>query len=74
VCALTPPRWVGQGGAMGMGTRRACEYSTEIRFKTSQAHGLLLPFSFAMSPRLIRFDRDRPSRLRDAVTLGGSFL
>jgi hypothetical protein len=27
-----------------------------------------------MSPCLIRFDRDIPSRLRDVVTLGGSFL
>jgi hypothetical protein len=27
-----------------------------------------------MSPCLIRFDRDRPSRLRDFVTLGRSFL
>jgi hypothetical protein len=29
---------------------------------------------FAMSPCLIRIDRDRHSQLRDAVTLGGSSL
>jgi hypothetical protein len=33
-----------------------------------------LPFIFATSLCLICFDRDRPSRLRDAVTLGRSSL
>jgi hypothetical protein len=59
---------------MGAGARRAREYSAEIRLKASQTRGLLLPFIFAMSPYLIRFDRDRASQLRDAVTLGMSFL
>jgi hypothetical protein len=59
---------------MGAGARHAREYSAEIRLKASQTRGLLLPFIFAMSPYLIRFDRDRASQLRDAVTLGMSFL
>jgi hypothetical protein len=63
-----------QGEAMCVGARRAREYSTKIRPKVSQAHSLILPFIFATSPCLIRFNRDRPSRLRDAVTLGGSSL
>jgi hypothetical protein len=40
----------------------------------SQTRDLLLPFIFAMGPCLIRFDRDRHSRLRDDVTLGGSSI
>jgi hypothetical protein len=38
--------------------------------------GLRVPFAvyFATSPCLICFDRDRPSRLRDAVTVGKSSL
>jgi hypothetical protein len=42
--------------------------------RRSAASFCLLPFSFAMSPCLISFDRDRASRLRDAVTLGMSSL
>jgi hypothetical protein len=63
-----------RGEVMGAGARRAREYSAEIRLKASQTRGLLLPFIFATSPYLIRFDRDRASQLRDAVTLGMSFL
>jgi hypothetical protein len=40
----------------------------------TQARDLLLPFIFVTSPCLIRFDRDRANRLRDAVTLGRSSL
>jgi hypothetical protein len=42
--------------------------------KASQIHGFLYPFIFATSLCLIHFDRDRPSRLRNAVTLGRSPL
>jgi hypothetical protein len=42
--------------------------------KAAQVHGFLLPFIFAMSLCQICFDKDRPSRLWDAVTLGGSSL
>jgi hypothetical protein len=40
----------------------------------SQVHNLILPFIFATSLCLIRFDRDRPRWLWDAVTLGGSSI
>jgi hypothetical protein len=77
--SLASPHWAEWGVAwhgeeMGTGARRVREKSAEIRPKASQVHDLLLPFIFAMSPCLIRFDRDRPNQLRDAVTLGGSFL
>jgi hypothetical protein len=45
-----------------------------VAWRWAWAHDLLLLFIFAMSPCIIRFDIDRPSRLRDAVTLGGSSL
>jgi hypothetical protein len=56
--------------AMGTGARRACEWSTDIWPKVSQVRSLLLSFIFATSLCLICFNRDRPSRLRDVVTLG----
>jgi hypothetical protein len=70
---LVGPGWgvARRGDAMGAGARRAHELSTKIRPKASQARGLLLPFIFATSPCLIRFDRDRPSRflyIRAAAT------
>jgi hypothetical protein len=73
------PRLAGSGRewcgvAMGTGARHVCEWSTEIRPKALQVRGFVLPFIFAMSLCLIRFDRDRPSQLRDAVTLNGSSL
>jgi hypothetical protein len=63
-----------RGEAMGMDARRVHEYFTKIWPKASQVYSFLLPFIFATSPCLIRFDRDRPSRLRDFATLGGSSL
>jgi hypothetical protein len=47
-----------------MGARRACKWSIQIRSKTSQVCDFL--FYFTMSSCLIRFDRDRSIRLRDA--------
>jgi hypothetical protein len=46
----------------------------EQREKHTQVRGFLLLFIFAPSLYLIRFDRDRPSRLCDAITLGRSSL
>jgi hypothetical protein len=63
-----------RGEAMGIGARRAREWSAKIWPKASQVCGFLLSFIFAMSPCLIRFDRDKTTRLRDVVTLGGSSL
>jgi hypothetical protein len=60
-------------GRSGAGRGVARQWA-KIRPKASQVHDLLLPFIFAMSLCLICFDRDRPSWLRDAVTLGRSFL
>jgi hypothetical protein len=59
---------------MGAGTRRVCQWSVEIRPKASQVHGFLLTFIFPTSPYLIGLNSDRPSRLRDVVTLGESSL
>jgi hypothetical protein len=39
-----------------------------------QTHGLLLSFIFATSQRLIRFDRDKLSRLQNAIILEGYSL
>jgi hypothetical protein len=58
----------GRGEPMGTGARRARESSAEIRPKASHVCSLLLLFIFATSPCLIRFDRDKPSQLRDTVT------
>jgi hypothetical protein len=76
-CSLASPRRPGRAGrgeAMGADTRRAREWSIEIWPNASQVRGFLLSFIFAMSPCLICFNRDRPSRLRDIVTLGRSSL
>jgi hypothetical protein len=78
-CLLASPGGAGQGGAwrgeaMGMDARCVHEYFTKIWPKASQVYSFLLPLIFATSPCLIRFDRDRPSRLRDFATLGGSSL
>jgi hypothetical protein len=67
-CSLASPGGVGRGDGHGR------TQSVKIRPKASQARNLLLPFIFAMTPCIIHFDRDRPSRLRDAVTLGESSL
>jgi hypothetical protein len=57
------PGRAGRGEAMGADTRRAREWSIEIWPNASQVRGFLLSFIFAMSPCLICFNRDRPSRL-----------
>jgi hypothetical protein len=65
---------VGRDEAMGVGAWHAREWSVEIQPKVLQGRDFLLPFLFALSPCLIRFDRDRPSRLQDVVTLDGSSI
>jgi hypothetical protein len=47
--------------AMGTGVRCVREWFAKIRPKVSQVHDFLLSFIFAISPCLIRFDRDRPN-------------
>jgi hypothetical protein len=69
---LASPGQARRGETMGAGARCGHEYYAKIRSKASQARDLLL--SFATSPCLIHFDRDRYSQLRDAITLGGSSL
>jgi hypothetical protein len=71
---LASPGQVGHGVTMGVGARRAHEWSAEIRPKASHVHDFLLSFIIAMSPCLISLDRDRPSRLRGTVALGGCSL
>jgi hypothetical protein len=63
-----------QGEAMGVDTRCTHEWSAEIQSKASWVRGFFLSFIFSSSPCLICFDTDRPSGLRDVVTLGESFL
>jgi hypothetical protein len=77
VCAwlsrLIEPGVVWRGGAMGTSAQRA----REVHQNPAQSlTGPRLPFVvyFATSSYLIRFDRDRSSRLRNVVTLGRSFL
>jgi hypothetical protein len=59
---------------MGVGAQRLHEWSTKIWPKASQVCSFLLPFIFAISPCLIHFDRDRPSKLWYTVTLVESSL
>jgi hypothetical protein len=70
-----------RGEEKGKNTRRTGRWAraNNVRVNSlpksgSQARDLLLSFIFATSLCLIRFDRDRPSRLQDAVSLGGSSL
>jgi hypothetical protein len=44
---------------------RRGEREKHTRALASQVRSFLLPFIFSMSPCLIHFDRDRPSRLCD---------
>jgi hypothetical protein len=59
---------------MGAGAQRAHEQFTEIQSEASQVRDILLLFIFVASLCLIHFNRDRPSRLWDVVTLDGSSL
>jgi hypothetical protein len=73
--ARSPPRRAGPGGSWrgkvtAIGARCAHEWSVKIWPKASQVRDFLLSFIFAISLCLINFDKDRPSRLRDAITLG----
>ena len=63
-----------RGEAMGAGARRAREWSAKIRPKASQVRGFLLPFIFCYEFVSNTLFIERPSRLRDAVTLGESSL
>jgi hypothetical protein len=62
------------GAGWGTGARRVHEWSVEIQLKASQVCGFLLSLIFVTSPCLIRFNRDRSSRLRDVVTLPFIFV
>jgi hypothetical protein len=70
--ALTSPGGVGE--ARGVGAWRVHEWSVEIWLKASHVCDFLLSFIIATSQCLIHFNRDKPSRLRDAVILDGSSL
>jgi hypothetical protein len=56
------------GEVMGVGAQCAHEWSAKIWPKASQVHDFLLPFIFTLNLCVIHFDRDRSSRLQDAVT------
>jgi hypothetical protein len=73
--SLSSPHWVGRG-KVGDGRGRTT-YAWMVHWNPTQSlAGLWLSFAvyFFMSPCLIRFDRDKPSWLRDVVNLGGSPL
>jgi hypothetical protein len=68
--SLASPRRVGQGGV----GRWARAHDVHVNSPPKSGPRPPLLFIFATSPGLIRFDRDRPSRLWDVVTLGGPSL